>query len=300
MGRSRMTEMMLWAFSSLEGPSLSLSSTTTGWNQCVAWMPVGAVANQHVSHCDTCRWLRKTQELEECVWDYIYLEFSASSYTFWLLQWLSGKESACNAGDVDLILGSWRSRGGGNSNPLQYSCHGQRSLVSYSSWGCKESDVTEQLSAHVHRYTHTHTHTQNTHTHTPFSDLQQLTSALSIAVDLSPVRLSGWGRCFHSLIFMVRYFRGKFSWIVNLTTKRLLSLATLFYSPSPAPISQFLVSFTLCYVIQKGKNKSWSSLYRGSQAVMWDMSSSPSVTLVLNHMCWLDSHVASWFWREWP
>ena len=71
----------------------------------MAWKPVGAVASQHVGHCDTCRWLRKTQELEECVWDYIYLEFSASSHTFWLLQWLSGKESACNAGDVDLILG---------------------------------------------------------------------------------------------------------------------------------------------------------------------------------------------------
>ena len=61
--------------------------------------------------------------------------------------------------------------------------------MSYSSWGCKESDVTEQLSAHVHRYAHTHTHTHTTHT--PFSDLQQLTSALSIAVDLSPVRLPG-------------------------------------------------------------------------------------------------------------
>ena len=46
--------------------------------------------------------------------------------------------------------------------------------MSYSSWGCKESEVTEQLSAHVHRYTHTHTHTHRTHTHThhthtPFS-----------------------------------------------------------------------------------------------------------------------------------
>ena len=39
-------------------------------------------------------------------------------------------------------------------NPLQYSClekpHGQRSLVDYSSWGCKESDMTEQLSTHTH------------------------------------------------------------------------------------------------------------------------------------------------------
>ena len=31
--------------------------------------------------------------------------------------------------------------------------YGQRSLVKYSPWGCKESDTTEQLT-----YTHTHTH----------------------------------------------------------------------------------------------------------------------------------------------
>ena len=33
-----------------------------------------------------------------------------------------GKESACNAGDAGLIPGSGRSPGGGNGNPLQYSC----------------------------------------------------------------------------------------------------------------------------------------------------------------------------------
>ena len=35
-----------------------------------------------------------------------------------------GKESACNAGDPGLIPGSGRSLGGGNGNPLQYSCLG--------------------------------------------------------------------------------------------------------------------------------------------------------------------------------
>ena len=42
-----------------------------------------------------------------------------------LPQWLSGKESACNAedtGDIGLIPGSGRSPGGGNDNPLQCSC----------------------------------------------------------------------------------------------------------------------------------------------------------------------------------
>ena len=38
--------------------------------------------------------------------------------------WLSGKESACNAGDSSLIPGLGRSPGGGNDNPLQYSCLG--------------------------------------------------------------------------------------------------------------------------------------------------------------------------------
>ena len=37
-------------------------------------------------------------------------------------RWLSGKESACSAGDEGLISGSGRSPGGANGNPLQYSC----------------------------------------------------------------------------------------------------------------------------------------------------------------------------------
>ena len=42
-----------------------------------------------------------------------------------LPQWLSGKEFACNEGvegDAGLIPGLGRSPGGGNGNPLQYSC----------------------------------------------------------------------------------------------------------------------------------------------------------------------------------
>ena len=36
--------------------------------------------------------------------------------------WLSGKESACNAGDLGSIPGSGRSPGGGHGKSLQYSC----------------------------------------------------------------------------------------------------------------------------------------------------------------------------------
>ena len=42
-----------------------------------------------------------------------------------LLRWLNGKESPANAGDTGdaaLIPWSGRSPGGGNDNPLQYSC----------------------------------------------------------------------------------------------------------------------------------------------------------------------------------
>ena len=53
---------------------------------------------------------------------------------------------------LGLIPGSGRSPAGGNSNPLQYSClensHGQRSLVGYSTKGCKKSNTIEQLNTH--------------------------------------------------------------------------------------------------------------------------------------------------------
>jgi len=53
---------------------------------------------------------------------YIYLlSFRVYSHAE-LPWWLSGKESACNAGDLDLIPGLERSPGEGNGNPLQYSC----------------------------------------------------------------------------------------------------------------------------------------------------------------------------------
>jgi len=38
--------------------------------------------------------------------------------------WLSGKESACNAGDIGLIPGWGRCHGDGHGNTVQYSCLG--------------------------------------------------------------------------------------------------------------------------------------------------------------------------------
>ena len=59
-----------------------------------------------------------------------------------------GKESACNAGDLGLILGweiFWRREWQPTPVFLPGESHGQRSLADYSSWGCKESDTTEEL-----------------------------------------------------------------------------------------------------------------------------------------------------------
>ena len=63
------------------------------------------------------------------------------------------KESVCNAGDLGSIPGLGRAPGEGRGNPLQYSYlenpHGQRSLVGYSPWDLKESDMTGWLSFHL-------------------------------------------------------------------------------------------------------------------------------------------------------
>ena len=61
-----------------------------------------------------------------------------------------GEESGCNAGDLGSIPGLGISPGGVHGNSLQYSClenpHRQRSLVVFSTWGCKQSHMTELLS----------------------------------------------------------------------------------------------------------------------------------------------------------
>ena len=51
------------------------------------------------------------------------------------------KESTCNAGDPDLI--PWRKEWLPTPVFLPGEFQGQRSLVGYSPWGCKELDATE-------------------------------------------------------------------------------------------------------------------------------------------------------------
>ena len=67
------------------------------------------------------------------------------------------KKLPANAGDiryVDLIPGLGRSPGRGHathSSILAGESHGQRNLVGYSPYGCKESDTTE-VTEHSSRY----------------------------------------------------------------------------------------------------------------------------------------------------
>ena len=75
------------------------------------------------------------------------------------------KESTFNAGDLCLILGLGSSPGDGNGYPLWYSfwpaeVYGQRSLAGYSPRGCKELDMSEQLS-HTHTIYVTKSHMSN-------------------------------------------------------------------------------------------------------------------------------------------
>ena len=57
-----------------------------------------------------------------------------------------GKESACNVGDLGLIPWLGRSPGEGNGYPFQYSGLENSMDYTYSPWGRKELDMTEQLS----------------------------------------------------------------------------------------------------------------------------------------------------------
>ena len=79
-----------------------------------------------------------------------YFYFAGVHQFLGLPLWLSGKESACNAGnagDEGLIPGSGRSPGEGNSYPFQYSC--LESPMDRGAWwgivhgGFKELDTTE-------------------------------------------------------------------------------------------------------------------------------------------------------------
>ena len=72
------------------------------------------------------------------------------------------KESACNVGDLGSNLGLGRSPGGGNGDPLDYSC--LENLMDREAWQATVQSVAKSriclsVCTHVHACTHTHTHT---------------------------------------------------------------------------------------------------------------------------------------------
>ena len=64
--------------------------------------------------------------------DVFYMGFPGNS---------AGKKSACYAGDPGSLLRSGRSSGGGNANPLQYSCLG--TLMDRGAWWATVHEVAK-------------------------------------------------------------------------------------------------------------------------------------------------------------
>ena len=76
--------------------------------------------------------------------------FIPGPITTWLPWWLSGEESAMRPGlNTRVRKIPWRRKWKPTPVFLPGESHGQKSLVSYSPWGHKEVDMTEQL-PHTH------------------------------------------------------------------------------------------------------------------------------------------------------
>ena len=72
------------------------------------------------------------------------------TYLQGLPRWLRSKESTCNARDTGLIPGSGRCPGGGNDNPLWYSC--LENPINREAWQATVYGITKRqtrLSTHV-------------------------------------------------------------------------------------------------------------------------------------------------------
>ena len=66
--------------------------------------------------------------------------------------WPSGKESACNAGDLGLIPGLGRSPRGGHGNSLQYSC--LENFMDRGAWWATAHRVTQLDTTEVTKQQH--------------------------------------------------------------------------------------------------------------------------------------------------
>ena len=115
------------------------------------------------------------------------------SYTLEAVGFLGGtvvKKLPANAGDgwvAGLIPGSGRSPGGGNGNPLQYSC--LENPVDRGDWQAtvygvtKESDTTECI------HTHSHTHTLSLFLSLSIRNIEELNGNLRLKRELLETRV---------------------------------------------------------------------------------------------------------------
>ena len=82
--------------------------------------------------------------------------------SFGLRKWCSDKESACQCRRYGFHPWvrkiPWSRKWQPTPVFLPGELHGQRSLLGYSPWGGKESDMTEHVCVCTHTHTHTHTH----------------------------------------------------------------------------------------------------------------------------------------------
>ena len=155
---------------------------------------------------------------------YIYI------YIYRFLCGSDSKESACSAVDTGSIPRWGRSPGKGKVYPLQYSClenpHRQRSLVGYSPWDRKDSDMTEQL-------THTHTHIHTSH----FVYLSMDTGCFHILaiVNHAAVNIHGSACIFSDFVFFGQTPRSKFSGSYGSSTL-IFWEASILFSTVVAPV----------------------------------------------------------------
>ena len=92
------------------------------WRESVAWYSSQqrvtsdpGLGSLQLAHCLGCPLSSECLSLSACPILHLFSIVGASLVA-------QGKASACNAGDLSSIPGSGRSPGGGNGNPLQYSC----------------------------------------------------------------------------------------------------------------------------------------------------------------------------------
>ena len=123
-------------------------------------------ADRHLGFSQFPNVINATQNIFKCKSSSTFLAFyylltidsksrnclSKSRHVFGLPWWLSGKESACQAGDAGLILGLERSPREGNGYLLQYSCLGNS--MDRGTWRAAVHGVAKswtQPSTHAHK-----------------------------------------------------------------------------------------------------------------------------------------------------